>query len=683
MIPIIKSPAVRAAEKVASEQILRIQALNGIGKIKTWDDIERNGLAVMSHWKLTPFTYDTFLQFQKEYVRSAPARMAAVEAARAAAPVEKVAFGELENIFVPLDNGISLKPRQQKCINAGVQTLFKDKSSRAIMYPLEAGEGKSFIAGAMIKYIQSVNYEGYNPPFTMLGKVLYLTKKGVVDKTKRVLLKLGVKSLNKDVLVMSYRSLSTLQYKTLFREVTVEHFGNDVTILQYGMPGLGPRYIILDESHELKKSKSVKTKYIKGLIDSNTRTIFTSATPGITLEDFSLIFLASGLKFGGEAISETNISTFLKTFGSGNPIHKPNAAALERLKKTYPHIFINPPRDPRKYKATYQLVPIDFPDESSRNFYHAAEEDWIDSVRRSGKEVSERGLVMAKFQIFRAREEMMKVKWFVDEAMTAVNNGFCSLIGICFQDTLRDIVIELTKRGVPREKISIVWGGEKEIKPEEVYSGGEFLAMLRRIQEEDPDITPSERSRFRKTVLFTQQRAKRNINKEEQIERDRYLTILKLHKQSDSERELEIERYLTGVTDYCIFTFATGGTGIDLDHQDPRSKPRDVLLTQCYYAEEYVQAAGRGYRLGTISNVRMRFPFFRGTIVSDHVVPLLSRKIGSMSALTSGQTDMVSMLEAKIEKGLIKTKEDIDEAALKGIESEEVTNDEEDEEDEE
>jgi len=212
----------------------------------------------------------------------------------------------------------------------------------------------------------------------------------------------------------------------------------------------------------------------------------------------------------------------------------------------------------------------------------------------------------------------------------------------------------MAKAGIPRSKISVIWGGRKIIKPEEIYDADEYARRVDMYISDgfEPDQwSRDEWARFRKSRKYYMDQLRNDLTTSEYAERIGWLENMRLKSQSDTERQDEIDRFQSGETEFCVFTLAAGGVGVDLDQQIPEARPRWMLSTICYYAEEYQQALGRCKRIATLQpEVVQESLFFRGSIAAEHVAPKLGKKLNSINALAATGIDFSLLLEDAIIK---------------------------------
>jgi hypothetical protein len=303
-----------------------------------------------------------------------------------------------------------------------------------------------------------------------------------------------------------------------------------------------------------------------------------------------------------------------------------------------------------------KITLLDWERQEQRLRYQNAEDDYIKAVERAGGSTaaSDRGAIARATMIFRAAEEHIKVESMVKRSHELHANGYAPVIALSFQNSVIEFIAQMAKAGIPRSKISVIWGGRKIIKPEEIYDADEYARRVDMYISDgfEPDQwSRDEWARFRKSRKYYMDQLRNDLTTSEYAERIGWLENMRLKSQSDTERQDEIDRFQSGETEFCVFTLAAGGVGVDLDQQIPEARPRWMLSTICYYAEEYQQALGRCKRIATLQpEVVQESLFFRGSIAAEHVAPKLGKKLNSINALAATGIDFSLLLEDAIIK---------------------------------
>jgi len=344
-------------------------------------------------------------------------------------------------------------------------------------------------------------------------------------------------------------------------------------------------------------------------------------------------------------LTRQNWSQFANAMAD-NP-DKPSNRAAQRLRNFLsPYIFSMPPLR-LKHKAINRPMLIDFLDDRQRELYAQSYERYLERRIKAGKDPSTGTMEkLVALLMFRKSAEFLRVKQLAKLAHESWASGkYCPVVGVCFQDTLKSIVLELVDTyGVPRSEISLIWGGKKEIKQSDIATPDEIRDIINREVRGD-EITAQERRKVQYYIMYMEDRTMHDEDAVAQRARYGRQSELGLWKQTPIERQLNIDQFLDGRKNICVFTLAAGSVGLDLDHQSEKSRPRRGFFTPCYNGEEFYQALGRTLRVGTLSDVDQFIVFFRGTIEERHVVPVLSSKLGALQRMIANRERLDYLLD--------------------------------------
>ena len=666
------------------------------GELRSWDDLKDHIEESLLHTQRgQPLTLLNLKSFLNMWVHTARDRFKIAENKR------KVEAAAVSTRFVAADDvGITqvgrfiLRPRQRKCLNNGIAAL-RSGATSAIVVPLEGGEGKSVIGWGFINYWIANNYFNHptaSLPF-QLNLALFATAAGVKIDMENRGVACQVPNLNRSTVVVSHTEWHTKVWDPFFREeIEVLPNGAQRTRLKYIMPP--PPIMVIDESDAYKKPSSLKSKRLLAIIEAGIEkgsvVIFMSATPWVTINDTWLFCIATGRKWNGERITFDNFPAVARSIAAsvGADPSKPSEKAIEAFRKQFNDCFIVPPRDPRKVKAHNKTLLVRFKNAEDKAYYDRTIERYQEELERIGKGDTDVNKLTA-FLKLRQSEEWLKTSYFVDLMMESHAKGFAPVCGVSFTASCNEIVRQLVERGVPRNKISVIQGGDIIITKQKIISlvGEDFFnnaaSYILRYQDPErfgPPLTPKERSGCKMYLKWIKERLRNEEDEKEQTTRIAQLRQLRLFKQSRDERFREKEKFQNGETEYMVFTLPSGGRGIDMDHQFPNVRPREGFFTICYYAEEFMQALYRLMRVATLTDVNQSMVFFEGTIVADHVAPRLDRKIKSVRAGILGNEDFaeetIDLLARPVERHVtqadLRDGSDTDDDIVEGFDADKV-----------
>lgn len=671
------SGAAATAARAKTRAILNYQQAS---PLRSWDELEmRFSVPVPLSFKSQPISFLAVQAFCRAYEKDFVAKVEAADERKliSTAPTRRH-FPPGEEITI---GAWTLRPRQRKARWQILHQLIETEETDACYVTMNTGSGKTQVAAAVIRAFQDNDYFGRGNKFHMWN-IVYVTPKAVQIKTARALAKAGIRNIGTDVQIIPYTSFRTKAYKNLFEEVEVVDQFNGQKKKEFRFRLGKPALLILDEAHKIKKRESTMTRYIRAFNNGHTKVVLMSATPAIVLGDLEFFALASRKHYIDGPLTELTWPVLCSEVGRAAR-GEINAAAMERVFKWFGDAIVNPPADPRRAKAHNGVKLIDFPDEASKARYHRAQEAYLETCRRVGKDVSGQGEILTAFTNFRRAAEAESVPRVADLMMEAHSRGRAPVCAVAYRQTVKLLVAELARRGVTRDKISIIQGGEAEIREEDIFPMFEWIKLRQKMIERDWNWEGDTklRAKFNKSERYHKERLKSERTVDEQRDLDKWLAGMRLYNQTPEQRQDEIDNFQEGRTEFCIFTLSAGGTGIDLDQQIPAARPREMFAMLCYYAEEFVQAFGRCYREFTLSDVWQWAIAFRGTIVTEHVVPRLVGKLATINRSAGAGLNIESALTEAATKGAL------DRGEVAELEAE-VTDDvvdieEEDEEDEE
>lgn len=340
-------------------------------------------------------------------------------------------------------------------------------------------------------------------------------------------------------------------------------------------------------------------------------------------------------------INNNNWHSFAKRIASPADPTENSPAAVERLvEKLLPYIVdvkgVRPQFHPRN---SVQLV--DFQSKWARDYYYSAEERFLEE---SAKLASLKGqgqntgmMMLAIFNAYRMAAEFVKAEPQVDLAYDLVNNQGKAAVIVCnFQKTIaKGVQLFKQKYNVPRNKISLIWGGSQQFAQKERLSETDIQTLLSKLKRME-EIEPALLQKF----VWQMKNDDSGFGEE--------LKELDLGSQSRKDRQREIDRFQSGESLYCFYTFKSGGVGLSLHHTDEFTKQkvrrkesgyaceedipliptrqRGTFLSPTYSAIEMVQGLGRVPRLTSLSDTQQAILFYRGTI-EERVAMIVSMKL--------------------------------------------------------
>lgn len=572
-----------------------------------------------------------------------------------------------ESVYQPRQLGkYTLTPVQYKCANQVIEDFWIKKSHRAALFNWDMGLGKTFGSGGIIDYAVRENLvsEALSP-----FKVLVVCPKVMVIKWQRLLMQYGL--THPFIKVIGYGQITAGFGKSLVYTTTENYWGTDETILHIPPP-LVPYIVVWDECHFLKNRTSRRAKFALAMNEhDNVYQIFLSATPWITINNAMNFVLACKLEWMGNRLNARNWMHFAKSI-CDDP-DKPNIAAAKRLNKFVQKcVYVNRSRLPHKIVSTVEIV--DFRSNRERERYDQAYEIYLQALERIGKAPPTRLARLVALNKFAHGVEVIKSEVYAEKILAAYNSGdFCPVVGLRFQDSLRNIVLYLCSHGVPRDQISLIWGGSKRFREDDILTDEQQQEMIERSMRGEI-LTKREIKQLEWSISFFEDRAKLD----EDIDAQKYRMSLweryGLYKQSDKERQENVDKFQDGHSRICIATIAAGGVGIDLDHQHDRTSQRKGWVTIPYRAEDIRQFGGRFSRIVTVSDTELSYPVYRGTVEQYSVAPVLEKKFATIKAVISSDEEFWTMFEHPIDSSQTWSPKAREQAELEAEQTKDVTN---------
>lgn len=642
----------------------------------------------------TPLTHDLIMSFFQTYidaldkpVEPGPQIQAVVQALEPEDP----AFKELEE-----HEKLPESPNQ-KCY----LYPFQERSAAALYYNitqrgfrgqyLEAGTGlgKTFIIGALEDRLRNLKF-GNGHTFSP-WPVLYITRSSIVEQTERVL-----RDKFRLDIVNGIRVINIEQMRATLGKLYV----NAQPVVEYGVEhikwvwseGILPIRLYIDEAHAVKNLSSQQSQIFQAYNDAlneHTHQIFFSATPYTRVCEGKCFAVATRMRTTRGQVFESPLTNktwpgFAKSIAGEAEPEEYNEAAVKRFTDEMDKYIVHVRGVRPQFNAINNVLLIDFQTKQEKEFYHKAW-DRYERMRKKilGYELSggrSAMLILAQFTIFRKAAELCRAPYLARAMWESVQKGEAAVLATNFKGTIRRVVkILMDDYNVKHEEISLIWGGgqtkktEKQQTKENLESSDLMQELLGKMGIGLEDI------------LGATQDAQ-EFDDDKIPDADYGLGI-----QNKKQRQIEIDRFQSGKSLYCCFTFKAGGVGLSLHHTDemtthwneyldgfdkfkktilahnaqPKAievkpgkirrkknnwvypeevqfvpvRPRRCFLSPTFSVVEFVQGLGRCPRLTSLSDTYQTIIFYRGTI-EERVAALVNLKLRCLRhVIRSGQRE--------------------------------------------
>lgn len=668
------------------------------GRITCWNELEKYGVSldritptgepwktrdarIESAWQLA-FVLDNYFTPRFPFWGEEDLLKAEQESAVIRPEQKRLRLTPQENCF-KFPTGLQLFPEQDPVVEEILDKWHPRDGSEPVQHilcPGGTGSGKTIIGAAVLFRSIHERDPGLMPefPIPLLYENQWATVPNAVEQTKRECERVGMGNLlGSNLHVYGYNSLSSSDMLgRLTEEVMIEPEEDPFAdpdapkterqrIIRWLLMS-APRRLLVDECHKLANPDSNVSRTfatLKQVMDSlpfklRMRSLWMSATPFEKVVDSKSFVTFAGIKYGGALITPQNFNTlFARDIANGAPTVV-TAASMDRLFGAIRRNVVEIPYIKWKYRSVNSVTLVDFENEADRQYVNQAWDRHLERCAALGKETPQgMGAVYASFTIFRNDVEHVRIPQVVRMMHDAVNKqGRSAVCGTAFTGAIvKGVFTLIDEYGVDPNRISVIWGGRQNIKPERILSATEMFEIVQEAMTSGNGLSIENKRLIKRNLewqkdalLFGDGGQTVLIDGEEKDKQElRYKRLQRLGLigiQTREKRQYEIDKMQSGQALYCFFTMASGGTGLSLPHCDDRQHPRSSWMTPIYSGKEFTQAFGRCPRRNSVSDSLQTCVLLRGTIESEHVAPILDNKLQAAGAFTSKKTDLMGTL---------------------------------------
>lgn len=509
----------------------------------------------------------------------------------------------------PLPEGESLKTFQVTALEKIIDESFRKKDSTGCACTAPTGHGKTLIIGEILRYSLDVVPAVKDHPATV--KVMVLAPKPTLVQMSRSFKKfqkLDTFRPSRDVVLLPYSGLSSTLGK-LFLSERLDWVGAEPKLVFEWHRDTTPALIIYDEAHSLMRTSSRRTKIALAYSRLNEEnrlrhyperyySIGLSATLASRVSELEHLAVSSShpyksISFGvPEPLTPKTFSFWASHICLDSAPEEHNLAAFKRALKDLEDKIIKVPHQPTG--AVWDISPQEFVSPESKERYALAMDIYYEKLAKLGKEP--KGFEI--FAIIReysksAEKERSLILGNLIHSSWEKGNAPCA--AFLFKENLLQTYDILTKKySIPKEQIAIVWGGLTESNLEGLKRYSEDKEDLVEVDAEFDSLTEDEEQ--------------------------------SLTSQSPSDRQEMIDDFQSGKRTIFLFTYAAGGTGIDLPRNKPELRVRELFLGCIYHDKLFVQG-NRVARITSIGETPIHLVLLNNTIETKRVMPKLIKKI--------------------------------------------------------
>jgi hypothetical protein len=579
--------------------------------------------------------------------------------------------------LVPSPNEVGFHYWHQKKAIAQILRKIQVEKKHGILVLAKTGEGKTFIVGGTLRRLEDVSFSrevmlSGMPRSMSITPYLYVTRASIVTQTERVLLnkyKMGIdkcETINIEML----RSKAGRLWLTEQMEVQQ---GKELYLWKW-KPAINPCVIVWDECQALKNEDSTQAQIAAAYNDlppmCDTYQLFVSATPFTRVCEAKCWAVSTRRNIEhlgfpkGTILNNKTWPAYAHVIAGGSP-YDYNEAAVDRLMKDLDDYIVQVKGVRPQFDAINSTELIDFQSEEEEKFYRAAWDRYLEEKAKldaiaaiEGKGATGINELVA-FQKFRMCAELCRKEYLAKEMYDIVQNKKkAAVCALNFKGSIISVVkILCDKYKVPREQISLIWGGGQTELTQKQKNKKKILENADKLRAAGVDVDEMLRGL--------------ELDKIEDRIVEELDPSLRLGAQSKEERQVEIDRFQSGRSLYCLFTFRAGGVGLSLHHSDEQVKekvrrkdsgyaveedipnisvrPRETIVAPTYSAIELVQGLGRAPRLTSLSDTVQRLVFYRRSIERD-VAAIVAAKLRCLKAVVRQRESWMDIVEKSDKK---------------------------------
>lgn len=630
----------------------RIKTYYTTDRIKSWTDIENQlKIEVPEIFKSQPFNWQTCCSghgsFCAYWTATFELRLNAALTTqdKPLAEVHKPKIIQQVSTF----GVFTLKPEQEGTFRSIYNAFFPaDKNKPYLHAALQdgyPGAGKTPVAIAVIA--QMIKDGVLNRPehALLFQPIMIFTPRTLVEHWRRHIEDFGLAEyLNKGLIAIFSQGTFTSDFGKTYCDFVEDTYTGEET-LQWSR-ALIPLLCIYDESHGYNSVKSHRTQCMLALYRRSkiTRFLHLSATPGEKINDMLLLTVQARKNLLGTFVDENSFKYFAQLI-TPRP-DKPNREAMKKYRRIMVEagVIHSMPYVKPKYKAINILELFEFASPKDKEIYDRGVEHYLEACRKMGKNTAfgrfQRNVELA---IFRRTVEPLRAPAMAQRAADNFHAGtYATAIGVEFKETITSVAFLLIdKYGLSRDDISVIWGGRKEFKKEDLIPKPELDRLFRTMEIMKHVGDKAFMRRVKISVRYEQDQIEHNETFEEQADRHAKLRELKLlGNQSLNTRQIEIDNFQDNTTRVCLFTAATGGVGLSLDRSRPDQLVREGLFSLGLSGKVFKQLLGRLVRRNSISDAIQRICAMRNTVEHWFLAPLIDKKLKCIAELTSTDLEL-------------------------------------------
>ena len=439
------------------------------------------------------------------------------------------------------------------------------KKYKAVMLIATPGAGKTFIQGAVDRRLKDMQFE--KDKTWGLTTYLAITRNSVVEQTKRVLKeRFGINPIT-ETEVINIEKLRTRAGQIWINRITQIVDGEEVEIFEW-KDLIYPAVIEIDECQAVKNPDTCQHEIIVSACNSDFKItfIFISATPFTRPSEAKAFAIATKKDIShwgfppGTKLSVATWPTYISAVSHPSAPDEYNEAAIDRLMDDLSDYIVRVKGIKWQFNAINNVEIIDFEEPcadndffDARKYYNDAWERYLERKAKLEEAVTDnpRFRAMVELAMFLAAAEYAKVYIYAKRLDKDMRNGYAAYLAVKQKATIIKVVeILIEKYGWTRSDISLIWGGGQT----QLTAKQKLKAQVRA----NEDV-------FKQAGITMEDMMLDEV--EDRIIKD-LNPAYKLGTQTVEQRQIEIDRYQSGKSICCIYTYSAGGVGLSIHHTD-------------------------------------------------------------------------------------------------------------------
>ena len=343
---------------------------------------------------------------------------------------------------------------QQEALQPAIDLL--GESGKCALLPAPCRTGKTFFAGELVNRLR----KDYPLQFPLTKPILWITEPSILYQTARV----QGAFKNDNVIIVTYPQMTHTLGKIFVDWKTAIIEGHPVVMPVWKESTL-PCLVIVDEAQNVKNMDSNQSRLMQGLVDTNVPILFMSATPASRPIQIRMIATAlkpmvihEGLK---QPLTDKIFLPWIRAISDPAKPTEWSRPAMRRIMTVLEPHTIRFGKINYKHRCFIKQIITEIPSANKRKIYIDAFESYQQRLIEIGRDPLEGfAAVLVERQKFKQTAEILKADENAIRGMEFSRQGKQVILAFEFMDSLKICYQTLLSNGIPKEKMSIIMGGQ-------------------------------------------------------------------------------------------------------------------------------------------------------------------------------------------------------------------------------